>query len=97
MALEIKEDSSKMLLKSGGKEPSLIDEAKKYFLLISSGRELHKTREVRVNNGTLHFHSDVCKILTFDTNDKIFFKLFDAMNPPICVSQAVLTPQTVLF
>ena len=66
-------------------------------MLISTGREVHKTREVKINNGTISFLKDAYKILTFDTNDKVYFRLYETMNPTMCVSQGIMIVQHVLI
>ena len=64
-------------------------------MLISTGREVHKTRSVILNDGNLAFKSDTFKLQTFDISDKIFLKLYELTNPTLVVCQATVTPSTI--
>jgi hypothetical protein len=51
---------------------------KSLYLLISTSREIHKTRSVFSNGSeNLDWGNDVVKLKTYDQNDYVYFKLYD--------------------
>lgn len=72
-------------------------EGQQFFLQISTGRELFRSRNASLcsHQGlrALSFHGDVFKILTFDPSDCVKFRLFSVDNPGLCLAESELKPR----
>ena len=63
-------------------------------MLISTGRELIKTRSVLCDGSSNpDWGNDVLKISTYEAADQVFFKLYDEMNPGALLGEGKLNPQ----
>ena len=65
-----------------------------YYLIISTGKEIHKTRVVNAVAGNTHieFGKDVVKLATHDMTDQVSFRLYEQKNPNQIISQGHFKP-----
>jgi hypothetical protein len=66
-------------------------------MTISTNRKVQRTRTISFDGeGPLDWGNDVIKVPTYDSNDQIFFKVFDEADPNTVLSEAKLSPQMIL-
>lgn len=66
---------------------------RKLFMTISTSREVHRTRTVWYDGKAFpNWDKDALRISTYDSDDHIFFKIFDEADPNVVLSRATLRP-----
>lgn len=66
-------------------------------MLISSGKEIHRTKSVACGGADqLHWGNEIVKLNTGDRGDQIFFKLYDDADTSVVLAEGKLSLQMIL-